>query len=129
MDSTAPTRRNPSLQPSEDFSSAYANSVFLEPSTWDLKMIFGQLDQSVDPNVVEQHTAITIPWTQAKILSHFLRVQIAAFEVVHGKIALHRGILPPEPSAPTKEILAEEPKAQEIFDKLKKMHDELIEGV
>lgn len=128
MNSTAPIRRNPSLQPTEDFSSGYANSVFLEPSTWDLKMIFGQLDQSVEPNVVEQHTAITIPWAQAKILSHFLRVQLAAYEAVHGKVALHRGILPPEPTVPTKEMLVEEPKAQEIFDILKKLHKELIES-
>lgn len=121
-------RRNPQLRPSEDYASSYANSVYLEPSTWDLKMIFGQLDQSVDPNVVEQHSAITIPWAQAKILSHFLRVQLAAFEVVHGKIALHREILPPEPAAPTKEVLEQEPKGREIFDMLKRLHKELIES-
>jgi hypothetical protein len=127
-ESNTPKRTNPNLEPTDDFTSAYANHTFLEPSTWDLKMIFGQLDQSVQPNVVEQHTAITIPWTQAKILSHFLRVHLAAYEIVNGKIALHRTILPPEPTHPTKEILEQEPKSQEVFEMLKVLHKELIES-
>jgi hypothetical protein len=31
--------------PDEEFFEGYANNVFLEASAWDLKLIFGKLDQ------------------------------------------------------------------------------------
>jgi len=63
----------------EDFLPVYANNVLFEPSVWDLKMIFGQLDQSEGKAVVEQHTAVTIPWAQAKVLSYYLQVNLTAY--------------------------------------------------
>lgn len=81
----------------EDFLSVYANNVLFEPSVWDLKMIFGQLDQSEGRAVVEQHTAVTIPWAQAKVLSYYLQVNLTAYEIENGRIAIPTGVLPPEP--------------------------------
>jgi len=42
----------------EDFSSHYANNIHLEPSGWDLKFLFGQLDLNLDPTkvLVLQHS-------------------------------------------------------------------------
>jgi hypothetical protein len=78
---------------SDDFVQRYANNTFFEGSVWDLKIIFGELDQKLGPNVVMQHTALTLPWAQAKILSHFLRVHLAGYEAEHGRIEIPKNIL------------------------------------
>ena len=52
----------------EDFRNTYANNVLFETSVWDLKMIFGQLDQRLGQNAVVQHTAVAVPWPQVKIM-------------------------------------------------------------
>jgi len=126
MDAKGTYIKNPTLQPADDFSSAYANHSFLEPSFWDLKMIFGQLDQSVDPLVVEQHTAITMAWAQVKVFSYFLRLQLAAHEMAHGKIKLPENIVPAEIVAPTEKDIEEQPLAPQIFEEFKKIRDEMF---
>src|ERR1035437_6050805 len=84
----------------EDFVTAYANNVQFEQNAWDIKMIFGELDQTGGKtNVVEQHTSITLSWAEAKVLSFFLRVQIAAHEIEDGKIQIPKRVLPQEPGA------------------------------
>ena len=52
------------LRRDEEFASLYANNVQLESSVWDLKIMFGQLDQAKGPNVINQHTAMTMSHTQ-----------------------------------------------------------------
>jgi hypothetical protein len=42
----------PHFVKSEDFREVYANQVSFEPSTWDLKINFGLLDQSTTPHTV-----------------------------------------------------------------------------
>jgi hypothetical protein len=83
----------------EDFYTDYANNIFLEGSVWDLKLIFGQLDQSTSPAMTEQRAAITIPWRQAKILNYLLSVHIRAHELDTGlPISVPKGVIPPEPT-------------------------------
>lgn len=83
----------------EDFTALYANSVVSEHSIWDLKVIFGILDQSVSPMQVVQHTSINLPWVQVKLLSYYLNVAIAIQESYNGKIVVPPVVMPPDPRA------------------------------
>jgi|ERR1019366_1011999 hypothetical protein len=83
-------RRDP-----EDFAVRYANNAAFESTIWDIKITFGQTDISLGPNVVIQHTAITIPWPYAKVLSYLLQSQIAAREAEDGHIPFPKNILVP----------------------------------
>lgn len=68
---TQETAKAPDSTRHEEFTSLYANNVQFEWSQLDLKLIFGQLDQSRGKAQIEQHTAMTIPWMIAKL--HILR--------------------------------------------------------
>jgi hypothetical protein len=90
------------LKRDEDFTSLYANNVQFEISVWDLKMIFGQLDQSAGM-VVEQHTAMTLPWPQAKLAAYFMVVNMIIHQSqMEAPIQLHASAIPkrPDPSDP-----------------------------
>lgn len=108
-----------------DFVSSYANSFILESSTWDLKLIFGQLDQSTTPNTVQQHLAVTLPWTQVKLLSYYLRVHLKAEEMQDGKIHIRPDVRPNEPDPPTEEQ-AKDPSYMELYEFVKKLREEFI---
>jgi len=101
----------------ENFISRYANYSYLESSLWDLKMIFGEIDQSGEPNVVPITTALTLPWPQIKVLTYFLRLHLEAYEQEHGRIKIPPGIiLPPVPDNALvrkfyTEFVAENPEA------------------
>jgi hypothetical protein len=82
----------------EDFLTLYANNVQVEASVWDLKVIFGNLDQSKQPNQIMQHTAIHLPWIQIKILSYFLPLVVALQEHQFGKIDVPMAVRPPDPA-------------------------------
>jgi hypothetical protein len=79
----------------EDFLVRYANNSHLEASTWDLKITFGQTDQTQGQNAVVQHTSITIPWPYAKIFAYMLQAQIVAKECEDGHIAAPANIISP----------------------------------
>lgn len=102
--------------------------MFLEQSAWDLKLVFGQLDQTGGTAVVNQHTAITLPWSQAKIFSYLLEAHLLAFEMANGKIMVPSNTIPPELPPPTDDIKAN-PNAQQIYDALKKLREEFITGL
>ena len=108
-------------QRTEEFYSDYANNVFLENSVWDLKLVFGQLDQSVSPPAIEQRAAITIPWTQVKILSYLLSVHLVGFEIANGKIKIPEGLIPPEPPPPTQSQRKAEPNFDQIVEAIRKL--------
>jgi hypothetical protein len=79
---------------SSDFSSIYANNVFFEASAWDLKIIFGELDQSSGTASIQQRAAVTVPWPQAKLMSFWLRVQVELAEAtVKAKIPIRPDLL------------------------------------
>jgi hypothetical protein len=76
---------------------SYANSVSFEFSAWDLKLVFGQLDQQSEKPLIERHTAVTIPWAVAKTLSYWLLANIAIYERNNGAIRVPPVVVPPRP--------------------------------
>ena len=96
----------------EDFASLYANNVQFETSVWDLKIIFGQLDQSRPSGRVDQHTAITLPWLQAKIMAFYLSANVALYEADNGKIQIPLS-LQPQPLPPVPDHLKDIKSVQE----------------
>jgi hypothetical protein len=88
----------------EDFESLYANNVRFESSVWDLKLIFGQLDQSTGQEVIELHTAMTIPWTTAKLMLYYLQLNIVVHELENGKIRINPRVYPMMPPPLTPEF-------------------------
>ena len=110
----------------EDFLNRYANNVFLESTFWDLKITFGQTDSSAGPNGVIQHTAITLPWGYAKVLSYILQLHLAGREVEDGRIPLPKGILAPPPTEPSKEQMDSMKHPKEWLATMHKMWNEFV---
>jgi hypothetical protein len=81
----------------EDFAALYANNVQPEASVWDLKVTFGILDQTSQPNKVVQHTSINLPWLQVKILSYLIRANLLIHEYQNGKVVVPASVMPPDP--------------------------------
>jgi hypothetical protein len=81
----------------EDFTNLYANNVHSELSVWDLKVIFGILDQSTQPNKIVQHTAINLPWAQVKLSSYYLQVAVVLHEAQNAKINIPATLKPIDP--------------------------------
>jgi hypothetical protein len=103
----------------DDFTSLYANHVQVESSVWDLKTIFGILDQSVQPNQIVQHTSINLPWTQVKLLAYYMRVAIAFHEIENGKIIVPPPVLPPDPEKITAQpFVSASPQIKEAAAKI-----------
>ncbi len=120
------TKQNSQAPPSgfervEDFYTDYANNVYLEGSVWDLKLIFGQLDQSTNPVITEQRAAITIPWRQAKILNYLLSIHIRAHELDNSRITIPQSIVPPDPVS-TDESISMEP----LYEYMRKLRIEMF---
>lgn len=109
---------------SEDYASVYANNVTLEPSVWDLKLTFGELDQGV--GTISQHTAVTIPWTVAKLFYFLLKTQIVAHEMQNGKIRIPNDLMPPEFPVPAENI-KDNPVVQRTYERLIKLREEFLE--
>src|SRR5947209_3194715 len=93
-DETPREVEGPVIRRNEDFGTFYANNVRFESSLWDLKIIFGQLDQSSRPNAIEQHTAMTVTWVQAKLMAYYLEVNLAVFETDNGYIRVPLALTP-----------------------------------
>jgi hypothetical protein len=109
----------------DDFTESYANNVYFESSAWDMKLIFGQLDQRGKVKIV-QHTAITLPWTQIKLLIPWLKGHLEAHELVHGKVRITANLIPPELLPPSKELKESDPNAEAIYDVFNKIRNEFV---
>jgi hypothetical protein len=115
----APTNHD---QPEEiEVDHIYANNVSFEPSLWDLKLIFGQLDQHGETPSVDWHTAATIPWLCAKIVSYYLQMNIAGYEAGNGKIRIPAEAIPP-PIDPPSGDSEDEAAAIKFYEFAKKLH-------
>jgi hypothetical protein len=120
----SPAATSPTLQfkRTENFSSTYANSIIFDSTAWDLRMIFGQLDQEAGVAVAKQHLAVTIPWPQAKLMLFWLRLQVEAAELAVGiKIPIRRDLLPQEPPdlTPEQENALGAKEIRELYLKLR----------
>jgi hypothetical protein len=110
----------------EEFDALYANNVQIEQSVFDLKMVFGQLDQSQPGKMrVEQHTSITISWVQAKLLLFYLQLNIAGYESQNGKIKIPDDVMP-VPIPPLTPEQENDPKFRELFEVFKAVRDQFI---
>ena len=105
---------------------AYANNVYYEGSAWDLKLIFGQLDQTGGKVRILQHSAITVPWTMAKLMVYWLRGQIEAHELANGKIHMPPAIIPPALPPVTEEQKKQDPNAETVYAIFNRLRDELV---
>jgi hypothetical protein len=127
----ADEEKQPNLQallkitPGEDFSEDYANTFTFEQTAWDFKIIFGQTDQmSGNPNDINWHTSMTMPWGIAKILSHMLILNITAFELSFGQIQILPSVMPPEPVEPTGDL--DNPATQILYRMQRQLHRSLV---
>ena len=89
----------------EDFTSLYANNTQFESTIWDLKLTFGQVDLA--NSAIEQHTAMALPWPQAKLAAYYMLVNVTIHQANNGLIFIPPLTLPkrPDPSDPTIEGL------------------------
>jgi hypothetical protein len=109
----------------EDFTSLYANNVRYESSAWDVKIIFGQLDQSggAGKTIVEQHTAVTVTWPNAKIMAYFLLANCLIQQSQTGPIQIPLAVIPPRPE-PSDEAWATSDK--NMVNYLRWIHDQFF---
>jgi hypothetical protein len=105
-----------------DFDSVYANNTSLELSAFDLKIIFGQLEQHTGKSLVDWRTAVTLPWSQAKILSCFLQAQIAWYERAFTPIVVPSSVRPAAPESAEDET----PILNDYFAFVKKLHADIF---
>jgi hypothetical protein len=88
--------KTPEVKPEDrTFESVYANNTQIETSFWDLKILFGQLEQHTGKTAIDLHTAVTLPWPQAKLLGYYLRLHTAWHESQNGRIGLLPSLIPP----------------------------------
>ena len=73
--------------------SVYANNVRFESTAWDLRIYFGQLVPGGKLEV-KPHTDVTLSWTQAKLMSFYLQVNIELYEAENGRIRIPQYVLP-----------------------------------
>lgn len=114
------------FQRTDDFREGYANSCRFESSVWDLKLIFGTLDQSVDPSVILQRFSINVPWVQAKLMLYFLYVNVLFQEAVNGTIHVPAAITPPSIDDILGAPLKDDPMALAAVERVKKLANELF---
>lgn len=105
----------------EDFVSLYANNVAYEQSVWDLRMLFGNLDQA--KSVIEQHTAMALAWPTAKIAAYYMTVNVMAQQAQLGSIALRSDVIPKRPNPNDPDV---EPHNRAIVTYLGWIHDQFF---
>ena len=109
----------------ENFESWYSNNIQFKPTEWDLKAIFGEMEQQSDGSIiVQQHTAIVLSWLQAKIMYYFLGMQLGAYELAHGKIPIPPSVMPTEPAPPTGNL--DTPDTRILYEFMKKFRKQFI---
>ena len=107
----------------ENFESWYSNNVQMHPSEWDIKFAFGELDYPEGKMIVQQHTAVSMSWLQAKLMHYYLSVQLGLFEMSHGKIPVPAAVFPAEPMPPTGDF-ENDAFAKQAYEYLFKMREE-----
>jgi hypothetical protein len=123
MDESAPKATAPE---GEEITSDYANNVLLESTIWDLKLIFGEFSQRTGS--VEWHTSMTIPWAQAKLLSHYLQVNVEVWESNNGRITIPE-IMIPKPPPPLTPEQEKDPKMKAAFETISRHNQKFVESL
>jgi hypothetical protein len=116
-----PEEQKIAFQRGDSYESLYANNVQFEASVWDLKAIFGQLDQA--ESRIEQHTAITMPWVHVKIAAYYLLMNVIAHEAIEGPIKVSPRVTPPRPDSADPTV---EASAKPTVEYLAWVHDQFF---
>lgn len=111
----------------EDFVLKYANHVGTEPNGWDVKVLFGRVDLSVGPNVVFQHSAVSLPWPTVKVLIYLLQLQLIAYEGTNGHVPFPQGGITEIPRTIPGEVAAFR-NAKAIHERILKLYDEFMQA-
>jgi hypothetical protein len=127
MAEQTPPQASAEIRRATDLVSMYANNVHFELSIWDLKFIFGELQQHEGKEIIEQRLSVTIPWLQVKIMSLFLQLHVAFYEAWQGKINVPPNFLPQRP--PPDQAMANDPNASAITEVLRKKIDQLLADI
>jgi hypothetical protein len=106
----------------------YANNARFEATVYDLKIVFGESDLATGTEVIQQHTAITIPWALVKIITYWLRLNFEVTEMSVGKVAIPASQIPPMPLDLPPE-LANDPNAQKAREIASRLREEFIAGL
>ena len=124
---TNPTQTT-KIERREDFISLYANNVQIEQTAFDLKLVFGELDQSQGKGRIQQHSSVTISWAQAKLLAYYLQVNIAGYEVQNGKIKIRKDLVPVEiPQLLPRQ--QKDPKIRELLGLIKNLRKQFVSNI
>jgi hypothetical protein len=126
-DKTAAEAAGIKYKKTDDFIDSYANNVLLESSLWDMRLILGKLDQQLGKNTVVQHSSVTLPWAQVKLLHYFLGLHLATHEIQFGRVQIPTNIVPPIPDQISEELRElKDPKAEEVHEALKSGYADFI---
>lgn len=109
-----------------EFDAVYANNSLIESSLWDLKIFFGQLEQHTGSARVDWHTAVTMPWLQAKLLSYYLRLGLAYHESQFGALKFPPSLVPPKPDPPSTSDLAINAEVKSLYESIIAVHAEMF---
>jgi hypothetical protein len=112
------------MQLANDYSSVYANNSHFEASVWDLKIIFGELEQHTGKSLVDWHTAVTMPWAQAKVLVYYLRTNITFHESTQQAIHVPTAVVPTKPEPPPEQL--DTPVTRAFYEAALKIHEEMF---
>jgi hypothetical protein len=113
------------VEKTKDFRELYANHIRFESSVWNARMLLGTLDQTTTPATIHMHSALDVPWAQAKLMAYFLQVHVLFQEQMAGKIRIPEGILPPRLDEVSPD-LKQAPGGQEFLERIGKLRDELL---
>jgi Protein of unknown function (DUF3467) len=108
--------------------SVYCNNTQFQNSELDFKIVFGQLNQPPGGGkaAIDWHTAVTMAWAQAKMLTYYLRVNLAIYEATHGgSIKVPPGMLPGSVTAPND--LETNPVSKKVFEAVQQLQREFID--
>ena len=125
MATDKPTVPEVTFELADEVYEAYANNVYYESSSWDLKLIFGQMDQTGNKVRIIQHSAITLPWPLIKLMVYWLKGQIEAHELVNGKIRVPPPVIPPTVTL-TEELKKSDPNTEVVFAIFNRLREEFI---
>ncbi|MFI5269178.1 MAG: DUF3467 domain-containing protein [Chloroflexota bacterium] len=83
------------IVPRPDYREDYANSVQVRPSTWDIFLQFGRLEQKQNDEVeLHMFQGVYLSPQQAKALSKLLQSHLDSYEKAFGEIQLQPLNLP-----------------------------------
>ena len=108
-----------------DYWEDYSNYTRYESSVWDLKLVFGKLDQSTNPHTVNQFGAVSLPWPQVKILIYLLQVNLLFHERANGKVNVPESVMPASFASYAPQI-AKEPGGEELLKQLEQLRAKLF---